>query len=588
MLPAVDAYNDYHVKYHSVSGGSALSQSMKYAEAWLYGSLNIKPCLRPTFFVESDLNDRQRCSCTSLQTPYSPKLFEQQRTPISCPECNSNASTKDHNLVRGFATIRGGAALRRTLKQRSDRDSDPYDAVRRSRLSGIESWPARAKSHSPTQRVSNGCSPVIHRLPSPEPPPVQDGGRKSILDCNLNAYDLLGRGSESGLALSDTPELESDEDESDQNNRRATAKKKNRQTFGSKLKSKIRDSRAARITAQYLKTASPKSPADDVCIAGQKVRIFNSSPHRNQPSKSLDDGWISDSSVDSVQPQSSTLTNQSQTPKRPPRHKGPKTPTTAAAAAIVADHEAVYENCYQRTAECDTGATGMGTVKCCDIKSILKKPLATSSPAGVDALLSSSATTGPPDSGASARAITTVTTCSAGTASAPYARGEPGENFYSATFERNEKTARKVKKQVQFKGMQDGEAAEDESGHKSAAADVRSTSQTGYDIDVAAEDTRTITATTPVRSVPDDNVLVGEELDVDRDRPGDCGRGKLDVDNLSSIDGGDGPSSIASRVLVVECSSTCGEVCGRAPSAIVPLDTGGLRNVRPRASKSGE
>nr|XP_024217980.1 uncharacterized protein LOC106677621 isoform X2 [Halyomorpha halys] len=93
-------------KYGTMSGGSALSKSMKYAESWLYGSLVLKQ--------------------------------------------------PDWQSASLFGTVRARARPRARLPE------DPYDLVRQSRL-------GRAKSTSPPRQ------------------------RKSILECQVNPYDLMDR-----------------------------------------------------------------------------------------------------------------------------------------------------------------------------------------------------------------------------------------------------------------------------------------------------------------------------------------------------------------------------------------------------------
>ncbi|KAL6961707.1 hypothetical protein U1Q18_049117 [Sarracenia purpurea var. burkii] len=405
VLPARNAYNDYHVKYHSVSGGSALSQSMKYAEAWLNCTVN----------------------------GHSKKK--------NCRKCASQM--KSLACIQGFGTVRNRRVYRNLICNATGEElatyADPYDIVRQSRLSGIQCGTVRAKSYSPSKRKH--CAPLMttNRLPSPDvQTSVEDNGRKSILECSINPYDLVKRSPEE-----DGCSLMSDDDILD----------------------------VSSFTKPYDKSDS----TNGISIAGQKIRVF-STP--NKPDADIVDDWISDpidDPEDLVKPNDTM--DAEQTPKRPPRRKSTKvTPKSEPALRS----NAIYQN-YRSIANMSLPPLPPGPAPTppsapvsADIKSILKKPLATSSEIDSDVTES---TTGagklnncvlPPDKNSPS--------------------GDTGKNFYLTTFNNSntkQTDSRKVKKQVQFKGMQE-QTVEDESGSKSIVdSPMLVLAETGYDTENA-------------------------------------------------------------------------------------------------------
>lgn len=271
VMPTSNTYHDLRVKFHSVSGGSALAQSMKYAEAWLYGSLSLRTsAARPALF---DRDGRNICgrptslvSAADAESGLSAASSAPLSTCTSAPPCDCATSARDV-----------------TPNGRRQPLADPYDMVRRSRLGGLRGQrPARAKSHSPGER--------------------QDADRrKSILDCDLSAYDLLKRsgGSEAGYASF------SDEDEPRPAAAAAAAgdgkrKKKHQRklTFGYKSRTKSKEA----VAGERGSAPSPSTNAaerettfvDDVSIAGQKIRIFNAFDRTYRGADGAADDWISD------------------------------------------------------------------------------------------------------------------------------------------------------------------------------------------------------------------------------------------------------------------------------------------------------
>ncbi|XP_065206879.1 uncharacterized protein RhoGEF64C [Planococcus citri] len=502
VLPARNAYNDYHVKYHSVSGGSALSQSMKYAEAWLYGSWNVRPSIRSTFlnfdhdfaqgFEHNGSATAVVCYCARNCT------VNGHSKKKNCRKCS--AQMKSLACIQGFGTVRNTRVYRNLIcnatgDELSPAYKDPYDVVRQSRLSGIKCGSVRAKSYSPSKRKH--CSPLmtINRLPSPDVPASatassEDNGRRSILECSINPYDLVKRSPEE-----DGCSLMSDDDILDISSFTKPYKKQ-KSTLRDKFRSKIQDSKPAKMLMENLKNIKKDDKADStngISIAGQKIRVFNTPSKLSEGGDPTDD-WISDAIDDPVAEDqnnggkcdivvdgvSSKPDAIEQTPKRPPRRKSaakitPKSDPTLRSSAIYQNYRAI------------TSCSSVGSLPppppppiplplppvSADIKSILKKPLATSSE--IDS-----------DIGAAGK----LNNCST-PADKNSPVGDTGKNFYSTTFNNtNKQTDRKVKKQVQFKGMQE-QTVEDESGSKTSVdPPVLAAAETGYDTENAtASDT---------------------------------------------------------------------------------------------------
>lgn len=478
VLPARNAYNDYHVKYHSVSGGSALSQSMKYAEAWLYGSWNVRPSIRSTFLnFDHDFTQGFEHNASTAVVCYCARncTVNGHSKKKNCRKCA--AQMKSLACIQGFGTVRNTRVYRNLICNGTGEElatyADPYDIVRQSRLSGIQCGTVRAKSYSPSKRKH--CAPLmtINRLPSPDvQTSVEDNGRRSILECSINPYDLVKRSPEE-----DGCSLMSDDDILDVSSFTKPCKKQ-KATLRDKFKSKIQDSKPAKMLMENLKNMKKDDKSDStngISIAGQKIRVF-STP--NKPDADIVDDWISDPIDD---PEDLAKPNDTmdaeQTPKRPPRRKSTKvTPKSEPALRS----NAIYQN-YRSIANMSLPPLPPGPAPTpplapvsADIKSILKKPLATSSEIDSDVTES---TTGagklnncvlPPDKNSPS--------------------GDTGKNFYLTTFNNSntkQTDSRKVKKQVQFKGMQE-QTVEDESGSKSIVdSPMLVLAETGYDTENA-------------------------------------------------------------------------------------------------------
>lgn len=707
VLPVANVYNDYQVKYHSVSGGSTLSQSMKYAEAWLYGSLNIKPTSlrsRSTFFnVHRNIDeclvngdDKQKYDqMNSNSNPNVDKRMLQRRRSESsrtiiddkkrntCEKCVASftkespiATIRAYNTASRYETC---PSYRHTKDYDEDHDKkesiDPYDIVRRSRLSGLKdsTIQMRTKSFSvkKNQQVTQLLSPstvnersALSCINDKDISKANDGAvcRRSILDCNINPYDLVKQTAPaSPFEHNDLDKeahlLTSDDDigSTSDNKTMTNTKKKNKLTLRYKFKTKIR--------AQYFKNVLtkdvtpcevttaptiPNSVINGISIAGQKIRVFNSTD--TQDSLKNKEDWIKDttmvddeqcstfiraevsdnSSVDGDSNEDKNdkyiLSHQCR-PKRPPRRK---TRSISSTTNDGKDDTEIQKN----DKHMDTVTIITSTTKRPDIRSILKKPLYIShlhttqthdtfelnkrslSSVQIDkgtvdlnvvnvSVTSSITTTASVPTGIyvdaiSSSALATINSSAAITTanisnSADTVAGSVvvNKNFYSTmTFDCNKKANKKVKKQVQFKGMQD-QIIEDESGSKSIM-DIRrhvrqrpiaeETSYTSYDI---VDVDHTLTTTTPQQSQFSDGTrqtLSTEKqqsspslLHYHDERDNEKGNRKLNVNNRSiDVKCGDGVTSLPiAKQIVVNESSSCYQIVSSSmnATAIPPTPT---------------
>ncbi|KAK9887166.1 hypothetical protein WA026_020618 [Henosepilachna vigintioctopunctata] len=175
-------------------GEGALSRSMRYADPWLYGSMRGAAAgalvLAPTFVL---------CSCPDYIN--GTKKGYKKKGPTVCKKCKGTRvsilpgnSDNKFGTVRCYSTSSAGTvstSINATSKIRAGTvrvtsssrpsilaTSDPYDLMRRSRLNGTSeaTSPFRQRSVSPTKR-NNG--------------PLNTSGRRSILECDINPYELM-------------------------------------------------------------------------------------------------------------------------------------------------------------------------------------------------------------------------------------------------------------------------------------------------------------------------------------------------------------------------------------------------------------
>ncbi|KAF5288197.1 hypothetical protein FQA39_LY03965 [Lamprigera yunnana] len=171
---------------------SSLSRSMRYAEPWLYGSMRA-----PANFVLTPA--LVLCSCAEY---HSGTKRSSKKGPSICKKCNgTRLPLPSNDTLRGgskfgtvrcypttppmstpAATIRAGTVRVSSHARPSILPSaDPYELMRRSRLSPENGTQFRLRSPSP------------NKLPNKKfnVPKVSTPGRKSILECNINPYDLM-------------------------------------------------------------------------------------------------------------------------------------------------------------------------------------------------------------------------------------------------------------------------------------------------------------------------------------------------------------------------------------------------------------
>lgn len=148
---------------NSEEGESALSRSMRYADPWLYGSVRTAPTgllLAPAFVL---------CTCSDY---VNGTKRSSKKSPSTCKKCKGTrlplSPLDKYGTVRCYPTSATVTPLRAgtvRVSSSSSRPSilptaDPYDLMRRSRLSVSESTSHfRTRSTSPNKsRSSEGRS----------------------------------------------------------------------------------------------------------------------------------------------------------------------------------------------------------------------------------------------------------------------------------------------------------------------------------------------------------------------------------------------------------------------------------------------
>ncbi|KAG4071185.1 hypothetical protein HA402_001175 [Bradysia odoriphaga] len=178
---------------------SALSRSMKYAEPWLYGTIRGIP---------APLANRQQmfpqhmaelavvvCSCpeylNGTKVDFKKATICKKCRGSRLPLAPMGGTMRLHSTTPILHAARGSAGTVRlpssySMKQRPsilNSENDPYDMMRRNRLVSPELQSSakkanknRAKSTSPSRKWNDNES---------------DTGRRSILQCEVNAYELI-------------------------------------------------------------------------------------------------------------------------------------------------------------------------------------------------------------------------------------------------------------------------------------------------------------------------------------------------------------------------------------------------------------
>lgn len=210
---------------------SALSRSMKYAEPWLYGTIRgiPAPLANRQHMFPQHMAELAVVVCSCPEYLNGTKVDFKKAT--ICKKCRGSrlplapmgGTMRLHSTAPIMHAARGSAGTVRlpssySMKQRPsilNTENDPYDMMRRNRLVSPELQPSskkanknRAKSSSPSRsrsrtrkssspvsKVSNGSesrSRSVSRNNIKEwNDNESDNGRRSILQCEVNAYELI-------------------------------------------------------------------------------------------------------------------------------------------------------------------------------------------------------------------------------------------------------------------------------------------------------------------------------------------------------------------------------------------------------------
>lgn len=213
---------------------SALSRSMKYAEPWLYGTIRGIPApfanrqqMFPQHMAELAV---VVCSCpeylNGTKVDFKKATICKKCRGSRLPLAPMGGTMRLHSTTPIMHAARGSAGTVRlpssySMKQRPsilNSENDPYDMMRRNRLVSPELQPSsakisnknRAKSSSPsrsrsrTRKSSPASSKVSNNSESRSRSVSRnnikewndnevDTGRRSILQCEVNAYELISK-----------------------------------------------------------------------------------------------------------------------------------------------------------------------------------------------------------------------------------------------------------------------------------------------------------------------------------------------------------------------------------------------------------
>ncbi|KAJ8922446.1 hypothetical protein NQ315_004393 [Exocentrus adspersus] len=166
-------------------GESSLSRSMRYADPWLYGSVRAPGglVLAPAFMLCACPDYVNGTKRSSKKSPTTCKKCKGTRLPLDSKfgtvRCYPTSSVHVSSTPLRAGTVRVSSSSRPSILPSA---ADPYDLMRRSRLSVASPEnhfrarsisPTKTRSHSGT-RSSNGTC-----------------GRRSILECDINPYELI-------------------------------------------------------------------------------------------------------------------------------------------------------------------------------------------------------------------------------------------------------------------------------------------------------------------------------------------------------------------------------------------------------------
>ncbi|XP_071057464.1 uncharacterized protein [Onthophagus taurus] len=189
---------------HKEEPESSLSRSMRYADPWLYGSVRAPGLVLAPALVLCSCQDYLNGTKRSSKKTHSVcKKCKGNRIPLATVEskfgtvrCYPTSPTLPTQCVVG-GTVRASSKSRPSILT-----PDPYDLMRRSRMSVSDSSSSqfRARSVSPSKTKQDG---VKNNLRSKSSNSVKFGtvGRKSILECNVNPYELMGLDQDSSVTM---------------------------------------------------------------------------------------------------------------------------------------------------------------------------------------------------------------------------------------------------------------------------------------------------------------------------------------------------------------------------------------------------
>ncbi|CAG9824955.1 unnamed protein product [Phaedon cochleariae] len=198
-------------------GSSALSRSMRYADPWLYGSVQSGGVATPGAFLLTPAFALCACApdCSGGGGTKRAAKKTQQTTCKKCKGTRLPVSALDSKFgtVRCYPTTvlatnpapaRAGTVRVTSCHARptilpppaaSNAACDPYDLVRRSRLTGAVENPSsgfRVRSVSPREARNHGIGG------DHQDPYITPIGRRSILECDINPYELVSPDSSTG------------------------------------------------------------------------------------------------------------------------------------------------------------------------------------------------------------------------------------------------------------------------------------------------------------------------------------------------------------------------------------------------------
>lgn len=239
-----NGYRPHRPKYNSVSAGSALSKSMRYADGWLY---------------ERDAGGTVGHGDRKTRSTF--------------------LGREHFGTAAAVAIAAAAAAAVNTPTAVAAQPEDPYDRVRKNRMS------VSAAGKPDRKRNRSGSS----RTPSPDYDDTGGGGgrvanassRRSILECNVNPYDLLRRPSDDdGDGIDDV-----DDDDDDDNGDNDTSSK--RMSLKDKFMNRIQDtvftknksslggfSSFTSLNGSSKKSTSAERNNGGVNIAGHTVSVY--------------------------------------------------------------------------------------------------------------------------------------------------------------------------------------------------------------------------------------------------------------------------------------------------------------------------